>query len=390
MVKNKYKLSKADGGITMKKQTIWIILSIVILSLFTSCAKKEPEVIKIGAILPLTGPQSMLGEEVKNGMQLAYDEIKKEGIQLLIEDSKDSPKDAIMSFTKLLNQNVKAIICAGDVVTLNLIPFADKEQMPLITVVGAGPEITGKSKWVFRFFVRGDYQAKVLAHYSYNELRVRKVGILYINNEYGIATLKNFKEMFENMGGKIVATESYGIADRDMRSQILKLITKNPDAIYLTGFGESYPICIKQIRELGYKGLLLSSECELSRPTFRPLTLPASENAYYVDIPYEEDSKEEVVVQFRENYKNKFNQEPSFFGVFAYDCLRNLAFIVKQSKGDKEKIRELLSSQKLIGILGEYSFNQQNDLTFPLIIRKIQNGKPVYIKKYENIPKLNN
>jgi branched-chain amino acid transport system substrate-binding protein len=370
------------------KLTLIFSLILILLGNFFLGCKKEPKTIKIGAIVFLTGPQAMLGEEVKNGLLLALDEINKEGgingkkLELILTDSKDSPKDAIMAFNMLLSKNVSLILCTGDVVTLNLAPLADKHQIPLVTVVGAGPGITENSKWTFRFFVRGDYQAKLIASYASEDLKIRTVAILYLNNEYGVTTSRIFKETFESKGGRIVASESYNITDKDVRSQISKLLNTNPQAVYLTGFGEGYAVCIKQLRELGFKGLILTSECELSRPVFRGLTLPAANGAYYVDTPFDEIVESSRAQEFVKKYQNKYGVIPSFFSAFAYDALRFITLVIKKAGTSKESIKEALLSTKMEGVFGTVSFNQNRDLEVSLTIKKLIDGKPVVIKTF--------
>ena len=95
---------------------------------------------KMGALLFLTGDQSFLGQEVKNGMLLAMDHLKENGqdVKIIFADSKDSPRDGITAFNRLVSlDKVSAIISTGDVVSMALAPVADKTQTVMLsTIIG--------------------------------------------------------------------------------------------------------------------------------------------------------------------------------------------------------------------------------------------------------------
>ena len=85
-------------------KTLKFIIILLIVTGLTSCIRNSDK-IKLGAVIPLTGKLSEMGEAEKNGMNLAIDELKKEGInlQLITEDSKSNPKDGVTAARKLID-----------------------------------------------------------------------------------------------------------------------------------------------------------------------------------------------------------------------------------------------------------------------------------------------
>jgi branched-chain amino acid transport system substrate-binding protein len=377
-MKNLYKLTLV-GLIAL------IIGSIGVFTL-TGC-KKGPDVYKIGAIVFLTGPQASLGAEVKNALTVASDEINEKGgikgkkLEILYQDSKDSPKDAIMAFNKLTMEKLPVMISTGDVVSLNLAPSADEKKIPIVATVAAGPDIPKKSDWVFRVFIQVDRQARTMADYAHKELGLKSVAVLYINNEYGVAAYTIFKDNFEKLGGRVTNSETYGIMDRNIRSQITKLKGGNPEAIYVAGFGEGYGACIKQIRELKFNGLILSDNT-LSIPYFQQQTTPANEGAYFTSTLYDEKSEVPLAANFIKKYREKFGSDPGFIGAFAYDALRLIATAIEKGGYSSKGIRKtLLSIKNYEGIVGKISFTEDRDLEFPLVVKKIEKGKANIVSK---------
>ena len=347
--------------------------------------KPVPGSHKIGAIVFLTGPQASLGEEVKNALTLGLEEINDKGgikggkLDIIFEDSKDSPRDAILGFNRLETEKCPVIISTGDVVSLNLGPIVDEKQIPMIATVAAGPDITKRSGWVFRVFIQATRQAQVMAEYAGKSLGVKSAAILAINNEFGQTTSATFKNVLESHDARITGTETFGVADRDVRAQITKLKGGNPAAIYVTGFGDGYGAAIKQVRELKFTGLLLS-DATLSIPFFQQQTTPASEGAYFSATLFDEDSQAPVAANFIKGYRQKFGSPPGFVAAFAYDALKLTAAAIEKGGDAPEGIRNALRSTKNFeGVVGRVSFTESGDLDFPLVLKRLQNGKPVIV-----------
>jgi len=373
----------------MKRNT-WVIvgLGFAVVALIVGVRvfrKSGPEVHKIGAIVFLTGPQAPLGTEVKNALTVGVDEINEKGgikgkrVEVLYEDSKDSPRDAILAFSRLETEKVPVMICTGDVVSLNLAPTVEEKRIPTIATVAAGPDISKKSDWVFRVFIQASRQASTMAEYSSKTLGLTSAAILAINNEFGTTTTETFKNVFERNGGRITKSETFDVADRDVRAQITKLKGTNPQAIYVSGFGDGYGAAVKQVRELGFAGQLLS-DATLSIPYFLQQTSPANEGAYFTSTMYDEGSKAPLAANFIRRYKEKFGSEPGFVGAFAYDAFRLIANAIEIAGDNPQGIKDaLMSTRDFQGVVGKVSFANGNDLDFPLVIKRMEKGKAVIV-----------
>jgi branched-chain amino acid transport system substrate-binding protein len=378
----------------MNRKNLWLIIGAVVVIIaiiigiryaITRPTVEVAQEYKIGAIVFLTGPQAPLGAEVQNALRVAQEELNEKGgvngkkINILYEDSKDSPRDAIAAFNRLETQNVPVIISTGDVVSLNLTPIVDEKKIPMIATVAAGPDIPQKSDWVFRVFIQATRQAETMGSYAAQQLRMKSAAVLSINNEFGVATSGKFKETFERLGGKVTGAETFGVADRDVRAQVTKLKAANPDAIYITGFGDGYAACIKQVRELKFAGTILS-DSSLSIPYFQQQTTPANEGAYFTSTLFDANYEQQQARGFFARYRAKFNSDPGFVGAFAYDSLNLIAAALARGDDTPKGIRDsLLSLKDYQGAIGKMSFDAQGEVSFPLVVRKMQNGKAVTV-----------
>jgi branched-chain amino acid transport system substrate-binding protein len=357
-----------------------LILSLIAISgalTIVGCAnaKKEPDSLRLGAIVFLTGPQANLGVEVKNALQIAQDELNTTGgirgkkLEILLEDSHDNPKDAIMSFNKLLSEKVPLIISTGDVVSLKLAPLADEQHIPVIATVAAGPDVGTNDGCVFRVFIQAIKQGETMGKYATDSLKLSKASILSINNEFGVASSGSFRKAFERAGA-IVRQETYEIGDRDIRTPITKVLAEKPQAIYVTGFGPGYCTAIKQVRELGYKGILLT-DCSLSVPWVKEQVGSAAQDAYFTDGAFNESNPR--TLKFSKAYEHKFNSKPSFVAAFAYDSLKIAAESLEKGDGSADSLVLALSSiSKFDGLSGQLSFDGKRDIVIPLKVSKFK------------------
>ena len=357
--------------------------------LFVGCSKKEPEKYKIGADLFLTGNQAVLGEFAKNALMLAEEEINVRGgingreIQIVYADSKDTPKDAIAAFNRLLSvEKVPVIISTGDAVSISLIPIADEKKVVLFATIAATPGITEKSEWFFRGFITADAQAETMSNFAFHKLNLRKIAVLYINNEFGLASLKAFRESFEEYGGQIVGTESYEINDTNLRPQLIKLKPLNPEGIWVTGFGPAYGVAIKQIREMEINTTILADN-SLSVPYTRQQIGEGVEGAFFSSTLFDAESPaSEKAAQFVEKYTKKYGSPPSFMSAFAYDDLMVIAKAIELKGYSSPAIREgLLSVQDYQGVMGRLSFSPTGEMNFRIIVKKVEQGKAVDVSK---------
>jgi branched-chain amino acid transport system substrate-binding protein len=373
-----------------KKITISLIILAVIvagIAIYFAQKPKEPETIKIGAILPLTGELAEFGVDEKRGMDLAIEEINSGGeingkeLSIVYEDSKSDPKIAVSALQKLI-ATVKppVVFSLGSSISLALAPIIDKNKIVLVAVAST-PELSGKSPYIFRNFPSATLQAQKLANLAYSELEIREIAILYINDDLGIGNKNAFVEFFTKLGGKVIFEDAFLKDGKDFRAFVSKVLTVKPQAIYVPGYGNALALLVKQLREAGYKGKILSSQ-EFGYPTVLNVAGNSAEGVIYSDIPYEPTSEETDVKNFVIKFKSNYGKEPTLDAVLAYDEVKIVAEIIKKVGISPLKIRnELAQLKNFKGITGYISVLPNGDIDFSVVLKTIKNGKPTIYKK---------
>lgn len=341
-----------------------------------------PNKIDLGAIVFLTGPQAFLGEEVKNAMLIAKEDIEgknKVNFNIIFKDSADSPKNALTVFRNLRLKELPIILVTGDVVSLSLISEADRTKTVLFCTVAGTQGIPQKSPWVFRAWSTGDAQAKTIADYAMNNLKLKSVSILHINNQFGITAANSFQGLFEGNSRKVIQRETFEIDDRNLRNQILKIKAKNPDGVFVTGFGNGYAVALRQLKEYNVNATIITDNA-LSVGYYQKQAGPAAEGVYFTSTLFGPYSENQSTIKFINNYKNKFKKSPSFVAAIAYDSTKTIFNAIKEGGYTNEGIRDALtSSSKLNGLLGEIEISLQREMLIPLMVKQIKDGKEVQV-----------
>lgn len=356
-----------------------VLVGGLVLTSFTGCAKKEPEVYKIGAILPLTGPGANIGEWQKNGIDLAIEEINKSGgingkkVEVVYEDSKLQAKEGVTVFNKIISvEKLPAIFVCGSAVSNAILPIADKQKVNLLMSAVSYTDIASRSPWAFRFYVGSDDEANVMAKYIVKSLKYRKVGVLYISDDFGLGAYNTLKKIFEEKGIKIVWSNSYSPEASDFRSILSSIKNLDIDALYIVGYSKPAAIAMKQARELGINMPILCNMA-MSVPPLRKLAGDAAEGSYYTTCLFDSSSKEKIVVEFVKKYVSKYNNQPSFFSGFAYDTIKILCETIRNKGYSSESIQKgLLEIKDFPGIMGTTSILSTGDVKYKVRVVKLE------------------
>jgi branched-chain amino acid transport system substrate-binding protein len=369
---------------------IFILASLFCYNTALSMGKKPGEAllkkVDLGAIVFLTGSQSFIGEEVKNGMLIAKEDIEQKdklNFNIIFKDSGDSPKNALTIFQNLHLKNLPIVLVTGDIVSLSLIPEADRTRTVLFCTVAATEGIPQRSPWVFRGWVKGDAQAKTIADFAISNLHLKTVSILHINNQFGLSAADSFQGFFEGNNRKVIQREIFEISDRDLRNQVIKIKAKHPDGIFVTGFGAGYAVALRQLRESNVEATILTDNA-LSVEYYRQQAGQAAEGVYFTSTLFGPSAKRKTVKAFIEKYRHNFKKSPSFVGAIAYDSTMLIYRAIKNGGYSNEGIRGALVTQTSYnGLLGKVDISLQRELLIPLIVKQIQNGKEVVVSKKE-------
>lgn len=363
------------------KSVLTIVLGVV---LFSSC-KNDTNTIKIGSTLDLTGPNAVYGEQVKQGLDLAIDEINNSGgvggkkIEIKYLDSKSDAKTAVTNAQQLISVNGSKILI-GEIssnATQAMIPVVEQNNAFLFAPASSSPILSGISKNFARNWPSDDAEAASAAEFSKNKFLANTAAIIYVNSDYGTGLKNKFTKTFEDEGGKIVAAETYSVGATDFKTVLLKVKSNNPECIYLAGNPKEMGACIKQLRENNLAAKIISNTGFLQSDC---LSLAgAAANGVVVPTPEysPNDSTKTKVFDFYKKFKAKYNAEPTMVNANAYDAIYLIKEAIEKHGYDAPEIAAFIrNKQGYDGATGLINF-VNGDVEVGIVFKVIENGSPV-------------
>lgn len=346
-------------------------------------------VLKLGVIMPFTGEAAVYGENELHGVQIAVDEINKNGgvdgaqIQLVVEDGKCNPEGGAAAGNKLMNiDQVMFIIggsCSGE--TLGFTPLAQEKMVLSISPSATSPSITDAGAFVFRTAPSDALAGAIAADYAYNEMAARSAAIIYETTDYAQNLEKTFKARFTSLGGEVTVDEGFATGDKDFTAQVLKVKNKNPGVVYVVPQSPaSAVLVVKQLKANGITAKLLSTEVTASDAV---LTENATDLEGVVAIePYYDQGSEKAAV-FLAAYKAKAGKDPEFpfFAAGAYSDVYLIAEAIEQVGYDSTKVADYLTGlRNWTGALGTISFDDNGDVMTAYAVKSAVGGKYTQVK----------
>jgi len=381
-LENQYGNSYSQENCMKNRYTVFSILiafSLLSLLALNSCAKKETT-IRIGVVGPMTGDQSKMGLDVKNGTELAVKEWNRKGgvlgkkIELLVEDDQHDPKQAVAVANKLVNAGAAGII--GHFNSSASIPASavyNRSKVPMITPASTNPQLTEQGfEYVFRVCGRDDQQGLVAAIFVSDVLKLKKVAVIHDKTTYGQGLADEFKKA---LGDKVAVVYYSGViqGDKDFRSVLTAIKGKKPELLYFGGIYPEGGLLIKQARELGINIPFMSGDGVIDQK-FIEIAGPASEGSYLTFSP--DPANIPSAKDFLNSYKSIYG-EAGPYSIYAYDAANiMLQAIADTQSTDGEKISKTIHNMKHSGALGELQWDVKGDvLRSPYIVWVTKNGK---------------
>lgn len=369
----------------MKKTMVFFFL---ILFSF-SCGEKENNTIKIGAILPITGGAASYGKMLQEGIDLATDEVNNNGgvlgrqIQIIYEDDAGQATTGVSAINKLINVREVDCIIGGAMssVAMALAPISREKKVVLLSPTATDPALSDAGKYFFRIWPSDNYDGKVMATVARDTLKLDRIATLYINVAYGQGINNVFVNEFEELGGEIVAQESYVQGATDFRSQLTKIKELQPQALFLPGYYQEMSQILKQVKELGLKTRILSVN-SFYDPRLLEIAGNTAEGAVFTYPTYDVNNNEEVTKNFVDSFEKKYSETPDAFAAQGYDALKVLVEGINLGKGqNSDAIIKGLLKVEYKGPGGKIKFEPNGDVEKQLRLMTVKNNNFINIQK---------
>ncbi|WP_308492068.1 ABC transporter substrate-binding protein [Microbacterium terrisoli] len=341
----------------------------------TSPSGNAGGVIKIGAVMPLTGPLAALGTGDKEAAEQTVADINKAGgidgkkIELTVADDKTDPTESVKQFNQMAaDKSYSAMLAssmtsAAAAVSSSILQY----KIPTIALSPVDQYVDGSNAYAFTSPGSTKIYAAALVNY-WKTQDVKNVAVAYTGTDlYGQTGAASTKQLAEAAGMKIVLSEAYDPAATDFTPLITKVVAAHPDAFVQWGSGPAPVIITKQIAGKGVPFYVTGSQASnlwlqpsgaaaegvigATTAALDPDALPAG--AY-------KDLVEAVATPWRAANKNVNPPEFAYGGATAIQLLKNA--IEKAGSTDRGKIRDALEQTDLLTPNGHYHYSKTDHM----------------------------
>ncbi|WP_053843035.1 branched-chain amino acid ABC transporter substrate-binding protein [Paracidovorax avenae] len=229
---------------------------------FAGVASAQEQVVKIGHVGPVSGPQAHYGKDNENGARMAVEELNAQGVtiggkkikfELQAEDDAADPKQGTAAAQKLCDAKVAGVV--GHLNSGTTIPASKVYNdcgIPHVTGAATNPNLTKPGyKTTFRIIANDNALGAGLAAYASDTLKLKTVAIIDDRTAYGQGVADVFKKTAATKGIKVVDEQFTTDKATDFMAILTAIKSKNPDAIFYGGMDPQAGPMLRQMEQLG-------------------------------------------------------------------------------------------------------------------------------------------
>ena len=383
-----------------------VVLGLALLGLGLGCGGGGSDELVVGEFGSLTGNDATFGQSTKNGVEVALADLaaKQQGmigglkVRVQAEDDQSKAEEAATAVQKLINQD-RVIAVVGEVASSRSLagaPICQNAGVPMISPSSTNPKVTQVGDYIFRMCFLDEFQGAVMARFTADSLKLKKVAILKDNkSDYSVGLAQFFTDEYRRLGGQVLVEQVYSSGDQDFRAQLTSIKAKNPQAVVIPGYYTEAGLIARQARELGLKQPLIGGDGWESEKLIE-IGGEALNGAYYSNH-WALDQPLPRLQEFLTKYRAKFSGDPDAIGGLVYDAanvlFQSLETLATQDpatfkglgsskagtplrKSAEQKLRDLIAGTKNYdGVTGTITLDQNRNASKPAVIIAIEGGK---------------
>ena len=361
---------------------VWVSLEMS--TLYEPLVAEERRELRLGFIGPLSGDIAAYGQDERNAVQLALEDLETRKslpgykLSVIFEDGRCNGKDASVAAQKLINIDKVRIIlggcCSGE--TLAAAPIAERAKVILLSVFSSSADITKAGEFVFRMAPSDADGARKAAGLILGD-GFRRAALITENTDYAAGVRGLFVSAVKSGGVEIVADETYNPNQSDFRSILLRIKQRDPEVLFLNPQGGiSGGLLVRQVKELGWAVPLYGTFALSSDDAARAAGGRTQLNGIkFVDAPAVMSAAGRA---FIERFKKRFPAPQSEFEVLLrYDSVFLIADAIRRVGMDTEKIRDYLYGiRDYQGLEYAFHFDRNGDVVgIPYVVKEVRDGE---------------
>jgi branched-chain amino acid transport system substrate-binding protein len=331
----------------------------------------DPDTTTIAIVGPVTGQYASFGQQMKNGGEMAVEDINEAGgvlgkkLKLEVGDDACDPKQAVAVANQMAGDNVALVAghyCSGSSIPAsqvyaesNLVQISPASTNPAFTDNRAGPNI-------YRVCGRDDQQGGVAGKYLAAHFADKNIAIIDDKTAYGKGLAEEVKKALNAAGKQEVLNESYTAGEKDYSALVSKLKQADVDVLFIGGYHTEAGLIARQMRDQGMGTILMGGDALITQE-YWSITGPAGEGTLmtFSPDPRKNPAAAEVVAKFKEK-----GIEPEGYVLYTYAAIQAWKQAAeKAGSTDAAAVVKALNDTEFNTVIGKFKFNEKGDPNLP-------------------------
>lgn len=369
----------------MKRTIAIALLLVLIIGILGGCAAKSEAKsdgpIKIGVLAPITGANAEHGKSYQVATNMAVREINAAGgingreLELIFKDSEsDQQTTADMASSLAEDDSILAILGEfSSGCSMAAAPIADEAKITLLSPTASAADFAPMSEYAFSIAGRQDSEAPCMAKTGVKEyFGASSVGILYLNNDWGVNSLKYFEDTASQIGLTITAKEGYAEGESDFSAILSKVRSSDPECLVIV---DQLPTkVLNQLAQTDWDVKVACLGCSTSQQIIE-LCGEAAEGIIVTSSVFYSD-EEPATKEFADKFEAEAGFSPTAMAAYEYDAVYVLSEALKACGSDltRQNIRDNLAKVSGTYLSGPIKFEAQGDIYRSYMICQVENG----------------
>jgi ABC-type branched-subunit amino acid transport system substrate-binding protein len=344
--------------------------------------------VRIGADLPMSGPNAEYGEMFSSAAALAVehvnaDKLLSRKLVLVVEDSQATPQQGVVAMNKLVSvERVPFVLSAFTGVSKAIAPVGDKAKVVSVNGGGISPDLADLGEYFWNVIPLVNFEVQAIAPYLVKERGWKKLALIYVDDPAGEAIKKELDVHLPKNGGTIVAELQVPRASQQFSGIAAKVREAQPDVVFIASFGAQQAQIIKQLRDngvrqqvVGYSAFSIPSVLQL--PEAQGALFPTQAVNWNADAPSR---------RLAADWKARKGREPNAYVANYYNAVMVFAKLAQSLEKAGQPItgEGLLRARRQTGsfdvVGGRMEFLANGTVSMPLQLNEVDNGNAKIVK----------
>jgi branched-chain amino acid transport system substrate-binding protein len=354
------------------KRIAGLIAALSVATVVASCGgSEEDKTTPIAVVGPVTGQYASFGAQMKNGGEMAVEDINAAGgvlgkkLDLDIGDDACDPKQAVAVANQMTGNNVALVAghyCSGSSIPAskvyaesNMVQISPASTNPAFTDDRAGPNI-------YRVCGRDDQQGGIAGKYLAAHFADKNVAFVQDKTAYGKGLADETKKAMNEAGKQEVMYEAITAGEKDYSALVSKLKQANVDLVYFGGYHTEAGLIIRQMRDQGMDTILMGGDALITQE-FWSITGPAGEGTLMTFSP--DPRKNPAAAEVVKRFKDK-GIEPEGYVLYTYAAIQAWKQAAEKAKSiESADVVKAMNDTEFDTVIGKFKFNEKGDPNLP-------------------------